>query len=105
MKRIGILGGVGPEATIELYREIIRATPASSDQDHLPCIIIINPQVPDRTEAILRKGPSPVPELVKTSVDLDRAGADFIVMPCTYEPANGTADERDHKTLRSCKTR
>ncbi|MFC2075868.1 aspartate/glutamate racemase family protein [candidate division KSB1 bacterium] len=82
MKRIGILGGVGPEATLELYREILRATPASSDQDHLPCIIIINPQVPDRTEAILGKGPSPVPELTKTSVELERAGADFIVMPC-----------------------
>jgi aspartate racemase len=82
MKRIGILGGVGPEATVELYREIIKATPASRDQEHIPCIIMINPQVPDRTEAILGRGPSPVPELTKTARELEAAGAAFIAVPC-----------------------
>jgi len=73
---------MGPEATITFYRELLRATPAEEDGDHIPCAIIINPQVPDRTEAILAGGPSPVPDLVKSAGELQAAGADFITVPC-----------------------
>lgn len=82
MKIIGILGGLGPEATAELFLRIIRATPAKRDQDHLPIIIFNNPQIPDRTAAILYGGESPLIELIKTAQRLERAGADFIIMPC-----------------------
>ncbi len=81
-KIIGILGGMGPEATSKLFQEIISITPASKDQEHLPIIIYNNPSIPDRTEAILYDGESPVPELVATAKILEKAGADFILMPC-----------------------
>lgn len=82
MKIIGILGGLGPEATAELFLRIIKATPAKRDQDHIPIIIFNNPKVPDRTTAILYGGENPLPELIKTARLLERAGADFIIMPC-----------------------
>jgi len=81
-KVIGILGGMGPEATAELFCRIIKATPAQKDQDHLRVIIDNNPKIPDRTEAIIGGGASPLPEIVKTARNLERAGADFIIMPC-----------------------
>jgi len=58
-KVIGILGGMGPEATADLFLKIIRATPAEKDQDHLRVIIDNNPQIPDRTAAILNQGTDP----------------------------------------------
>ena len=81
-KVIGVLGGMGPEATLSLYEEIIRATPASKDQEHIRVIIDSNPKVPDRTAAIIGNGESPVPEMVKSGKALERAGADFIIIPC-----------------------
>jgi aspartate racemase len=81
-KIIGILGGMGPEATADLYYRIIRATPVRRDQDHVRLIIYSNSKVPDRTGAILRGGPSPVPEMTMAARALERAGADFLIMPC-----------------------
>lgn len=81
-KVIGILGGMGPEATAELFCRLIKATPAQKDQDHLRVIVDDNPKIPDRTEAIVGRGRSPLLEMVKTARNLERAGADFIVMPC-----------------------
>lgn len=81
-KIIGILGGMGPEATADLYLRIIRATPAKRDQDHPRVIIYSNSKVPDRTPAILGTGPSPMPELIRAGKRLEEAGADFIVIPC-----------------------
>lgn len=81
-KVIGVLGGMGPEATLDFYRKLIRLTPARRDQDHPRVIIDSNPKVPDRTEAILHGGESPVPVLVEGARALERAGADFIVIPC-----------------------
>ena len=81
-KIIGIIGGMGPEATLDLYREIIRATPAQRDQDHLRVIIDSNPKIPDRTPAIIGDGENPVPAMVMSCRVLERAGADFGIIPC-----------------------
>jgi aspartate racemase len=81
-KIIGILGGMGPEATADLYLRIIKATPAKRDQDHPRVIIYSNSKVPDRTAAILGTGPSPMPELIRAGKRLEEAGADFIIIPC-----------------------
>ncbi len=81
-KIIGILGGMGPEATADLYLRLIRATPAKRDQDHPRVIIYSNSKVPDRTAAILGTGPSPLPELIRAGKRLEEAGADFIIIPC-----------------------
>ncbi|MGD9415357.1 MAG: amino acid racemase [Desulfobacterales bacterium] len=81
-KTIGILGGMGPEATLDCYAKIIQNTPAKTDQEHLRVIIDSNPKVPDRTAAIIGDGPYPVPILVAGCRTLHTAGADFIIIPC-----------------------
>jgi aspartate racemase len=79
---IGIFGGMGPEATANLYQEIIKSTPAKKDQDHLPTLIYSLPQIPDRTEAIKNNDRTLVPYLVEGVTRLEKAGASFIVIPC-----------------------
>jgi len=81
-KTIGILGGMGPMATVELFKSIIKKTPAEKDQEHIPIIINNIPQVPDRTKAILNSGEDPIPILRESAIKLEKAGADFIVIPC-----------------------
>ncbi|MBW2065137.1 MAG: amino acid racemase [Deltaproteobacteria bacterium] len=81
-KVIGILGGMGPEATLDCFGKIIRNAVARRDQDHLRVIVDSNPKVPDRTAAILGHGESPIPALMAGARVLDQAGADFIIIPC-----------------------
>ncbi len=82
MKTIGILGGMGPEATLLLYELVIKHTIAASDQEHIPTLIYSNTQIPDRTAAILHQGKDPLPYLVKSAKILKRGGADLIGIPC-----------------------
>ena len=82
MKTIGIMGGMGPMATVDLMKKIILATPASKDQEHIPMLVDNNSQIPDRTKAIMGQGASPAPEMVKTAKRLMMAGADFIIIAC-----------------------
>jgi aspartate racemase len=81
-KIIGILGGMGPEATADLFHRIIRATPVKRDQDHVRTIIYSDPKVPDRTPAVLGVGEDPVPEMLMAGEALQGAGADFLIIPC-----------------------
>jgi len=81
-KKIGILGGMGPAATLYLFKQIIDFTEVKKDQDHITTIIYSNPATPDRTAAILGKGPSPLPHLIDGTAYLKKAGADFILIPC-----------------------
>jgi len=81
-KVIGILGGMGPLATAELFRRIVEKTPAKRDQDHPRIIIYNDPKIPDRTAYILGKGEDPRPELIDGAKKLESWGADFIIMPC-----------------------
>ena len=81
-KTIGILGGMGPEATIYFFNLIIKHTTAAKDQDHVKVLVWNDPTVPPRTEAILGKGPSPLPRLLSGVKVLEQGGAGLIVMPC-----------------------
>jgi aspartate racemase len=82
LKTIGVIGGMGPEAGAYFFERIIRETAAGRDQDHPPVIVYSLPQIPDRTPAILRGGPSPVPAILRGLRTLKKAGADFAVMSC-----------------------
>ena len=82
LKTIGVLGGMGPEAGVHFFERIVRETAAGRDQEHPPVIVYSLPQIPDRTEAILRGGPSPIPAIRRGLYGLQRAGADFAVMSC-----------------------
>jgi len=81
-KTIGILGGMGPLATIDLFQKIVINTPASTDQDHLRILIYNNPKIPPRTNYLDVSINSPLTELRKSAILLENAGADFIIMPC-----------------------
>ncbi|WP_026478873.1 cysteate racemase [Alkaliphilus transvaalensis] len=81
-KVIGILGGMGPEATVLLFDKIIKYTPAEKDQDHIPILIDNNVLIPDRTAFILGKGTSPVDQLIFSAKRLEKMGANCIVIPC-----------------------
>ncbi|RZV39375.1 MAG: amino acid racemase [Chromatiales bacterium] len=79
---VGVLGGMGPDATLDFMAKVLAATPAGSDQDHVHMLIDHNPHVPDRTQAILGQAGAPGPVLANMAKQLQDAGADFIVMPC-----------------------
>lgn len=79
---LGVIGGMGPLATADLYRKIAEHTAARCDQDHPRTVIDSNTDIPDRTEALLRGGADPVPELVKSARRLVAAGAEVLLIPC-----------------------
>lgn len=79
---IGILGGMGPLATVDFMKKIIDATPAACDQAHVPLIVHSDPGIPDRTRAITGSGASPMPALLTGLHRLTAAGAQCIAIPC-----------------------
>lgn len=90
-RTLGILGGMGPQATSDILDRIIALTPARRDQDHIPILVRCVPQIPDRTEALLGRGPSPEPALVEGAESLRRSGAEVLAIACNtahhwYEP-------------------
>ncbi len=91
-KTVGILGGMGPEATVDLMQRIIRLTPALDDIDHIRCIVDNNPKVPSRIKAIIEgTGEDPGPVMADMGRGLEAVGADFLVIACNtahhYYPA------------------
>ena len=85
-KVIGILGGMGPEATADLFMEITRHTEAQTDQDHFRILVDSNAKIPSRQAAVLEGGPDPTSALVATARALEQAGADFLVSMIAFQP-------------------
>jgi aspartate racemase len=82
-RRIGILGGMGPQATILLQQKLLDAVQAKDDHDHIPLIVDMNPQVPSRIEHLIHKrGRDPAPVLADMARGLQAAGALALAMPC-----------------------
>ena len=82
-KIAGILGGMGPEATVDLMRRIIRNTPAQDDIDHVRCIVDNNPKVPSRIKALIEgTGENPGPAMAEMARKLELWGADFLCIAC-----------------------
>ena len=80
---VGLIGGMGPEATVDLMRRIIAKTRAADDQDHIHLLVESNPKVPSRIAHLIEQtGPDPTPELVRIAENLEKAGADALAMPC-----------------------
>ncbi|MGM0561251.1 MAG: aspartate/glutamate racemase family protein [Pseudomonadota bacterium] len=91
-KTLGLLGGMGPEATVELMRRVVAATPARDDADHIHMLVDNNPQVPSRIAHVIEgTGEDPTPVLIAMAEGLKQSGADFLAMPCNtahwYLPA------------------
>lgn len=82
-KTLGILGGLGPLATVYFMDLIVKLTEAAKDQDHISMIVLNHPAIPDRTEFILdNTKPNPLPVMIGDAKKLQTAGADYVVMPC-----------------------
>jgi aspartate racemase len=81
--RVGILGGMGPMAGLELHRLVIEATPASKDQDHIQVVLFTNPSIPDRTESLREDDGESFARAAGESVaELARMNVNVIVMAC-----------------------
>ena len=79
---LGVLGGMGPMATVDFLKKLVEATPAARDQDHLPVIVAQAPDIPDRTQAILGTGADPLAAMTVALRRLEAAGATRIAIPC-----------------------
>jgi aspartate racemase len=80
---VGILGGMGPEATLDLMRRVLAKTAAADDQDHIHLIVESNPKIPSRIAHLIEgTGADPTPELIRIALNLQRAGADALAIPC-----------------------
>lgn len=79
---LGVLGGMGPLATVDFLGKLIEETGAERDQDHIPVFVYSVPQIPDRPAAILARGPSPLPAMLEGVRVLRDAGAVAMAIPC-----------------------
>jgi aspartate racemase len=80
--KLGVVGGVGPAATVDFLGKVVRNTPATRDQDHLRLLVEQNPQIPDRTEHLVGDGMDPTLALYATCKKLQAGEADLIAIPC-----------------------
>jgi aspartate racemase len=79
---LGVLGGMGPLATVDFLKKLIEETPATRDQEHIPVVTYCVPQIPDRPAAILHGAESPLPHMLKGIATLKNAGAQAIAIAC-----------------------
>lgn len=79
---LGIIGGMGSEATVEIYKRIIERTKHKCDQEHMKICILNNSIIPDRTKCILENGENPLPYLNESIKDLENIGAKYFIVPC-----------------------
>ena len=91
-KIVGVIGGMGPEATVDFMRRLVAATPARDDGDHLHVLVDNNPKIPSRIATLIEgTGEDPAPVLCRMAQGLEAQGAAFLVMPCNtahyYLPA------------------
>lgn len=81
-KLVGVIGGMGPGATVDFMSLVLELTPAANDQDHVRMLVEQNPRIPSRQLAMCGKGENPGPVIASMASRLEAAGADFLVMPC-----------------------
>lgn len=79
---LGVLGGMGPLATVDFLEKLITETKSPTDQRHIPTVTWSVPQIPDRSSHIMHGGESPFPELMRGLLNLQTMGASAIAIPC-----------------------
>jgi aspartate racemase len=80
--KLGVVGGVGPAATVDFLGKLVKNTPAGKDQDHIKVVVEQNPQIPDRTAHLVGEGTDPTVSLYSTCKRLEAADAALIAIPC-----------------------
>ena len=84
---VGVIGGMGPEATVDFMSRVIAGTPAEGDQEHVRMLVEHNPRIPSRQDAMRHEGEDPGTVLAAIASRLQIGGADFVVMPCNLAHA------------------
>lgn len=80
---VGVIGGVGPMATVYYMQRVIEMTKAGCDQEHINMLVFNDCDIPDRTAFITEKSPdNPLPVMVEDAKRLEAAGCEFVVIPC-----------------------
>jgi len=92
---LGVLGGMGPMATVDFLRRLYRRSNARCDQDQIPVLACIASTVPDRTEFLLGRGADPYPQMLRGMRLLRQGGASAVAMPCNTAHYWADALERD----------
>ncbi|MCX5591833.1 aspartate/glutamate racemase family protein [Alcaligenes endophyticus] len=82
LRTLGILGGMGPLATVDFMQKIIALTPAEEDQQHIPLIVHSVPQIPDRSSAIIANTDAPFLPMLEGLRQLERCGVEAVLIPC-----------------------
>jgi aspartate racemase len=83
LKTLGVLGGMGPAATADFIAKMIERTSAGRDDEHVPCVVINEPRIPDRTDAFRSGREAEVLDALTAVLRrLENAGVDGFVMPC-----------------------
>ncbi len=90
-KIVGVIGGMGPDATVDFMSRVIAFTDATRDQDHVRMLVDNNPAIPCRQQALLGDGEDPGPVMADMARGLEASGADFLVMPCNTAHAYADA--------------
>ena len=80
--KVGMIGGLGPAATVDLYDKITKATPAKIDQEHIKLVVEQNPQIQDRTACLLNGGEDPTLALFNCAKRMEEDGCDALIIPC-----------------------
>ncbi|MBT0960820.1 aspartate/glutamate racemase family protein [Denitromonas sp. IR12] len=80
--KLGVVGGVGPAATVDFMHKVVKLTAATRDQDHIKMVVEQNPQIPDRTANLIGSGDDPTIALLATCMRLKADGADAVAIPC-----------------------
>jgi aspartate racemase len=91
LRTIGVIGGMGPAATVDFLQRLVSSLPVSDDRGHPRILVDSNPHVPDRNAALQASGPSPGPALAAMARGLAAQGAELLAMPCNA--AHGWADD------------
>lgn len=106
MYDLGIIGGMGPEATAEIFRKIISLTVASCDQEHMKICVLNKPQIPDRTEYLINNGQSPLPLIIESINELKHLSTRFFIIPCntSHVFASQFSDQEDITFIDMIKT-
>lgn len=79
---IGIIGGVGPIATVDFFHKLLQQVHAEKDQDYPRIIIDSDPSIPDRTRALIGEGENPTEHIIRIAHNLQSAGANVLCIPC-----------------------
>lgn len=83
MYRVGIIGGMGPLATVNFYEKLVKSTPAKSDNEHIDLVILNHATLPDRTECIFNNENEKFLKKIKSDFDImNEIGVEVIAIPC-----------------------